>query len=51
VNEGLVGALEKVEVTYFNILEPKTIVFQIPPISGGEVICLECVLLTSETSS
>jgi hypothetical protein len=51
VNEELIRVLEEVAVTYFNILEPKTVPFPTPPISGGEVICLEIVLLTRETSS
>ena len=51
MNEVFVRVLEKVAVAYFNIVESKRIPFPMPPISGGEVICLEFVLLTRETSS
>jgi hypothetical protein len=51
MNKGFVRMLEEVAVAYFNIVEPKMILFPMPPISGGEVICLELVLLTRKTSS
>jgi hypothetical protein len=51
MNEGLVRVLEEVVVAYFNIVETKRIPFPIPPISGGEVFCLEVVLRTRDTSN